>query len=194
MHNEDNNNNSNPIGALMYILTGFLLISIVSSLFTLNLGANRNQEINTTPKFDTVTIETYSFDTIFRAKRIVETYDKNGKLSFTVTFNSNDMAKDIVCNIPEKYKDNLNKDATYAGEITVSYVKEYYDEILKNNAYETLEKALILDTSAREISNVNFMFKGYLETAIKSTSDIKNELESKFLSEYKEENITDETK
>lgn len=175
-----------------YYIFSILLLIFLSQTFS--EMAKVNYTVQAAIPIETVTVESLKEDAEFKITSITDTYDKNGKLSYTVSFRIVGFSKEIICNIPVDYFEKLNKDAIYTGVIEVGYVKEIYQYILDNseNKFKTIEEAVNSNPYKKEILGVEFMFSKYIESEFTTKEDIKSEYEK--LYNINQDKVTDTDK
>lgn len=190
-NNNDNNKNQQTglvwTGVFLLMMVFFVPYFILPMLDSVTTRLNTEVQEDKKDRFETVTLEKETYDVVFRAKRIVESYDENGKLTYKVLFHASNIDYEVECEIPSKYKEQLNKDALYNGNIELTYVKEFYQQVIDMGSYNDIKIAVKNIVGGREISDVTFMFDDYLTKPVKDTSIIESDLKSKFLIGYEKE-------
>lgn len=193
MSEQSNNNNKNQQTGLVWTGVFLLMMAFFVPYFILPMLNNVTTRLNTEvqedkkDRFETVTLEKETYDVVFRAKRIVEYYDENGKLTYKVLFHASNIDYGVECEIPSKYKEQLNKDALYNGNIELTYVKEFYQQVIDMGSYNDIKIAVKNMVDGREISDVTFMFDDYLTKPVNDAVTIEADLKSKFLIGYEKE-------
>lgn len=193
MSEQSNNNNKNQQTGLVWTGVFLLMMAFFVPYFILPMLNNVTTRLNTEvqedkkDRFETVTLEKETYDVVFRAKRIVEYYDENGKLTYKVLFHASNIDYEVECEIPSKYKEQLNKDALYNGNIELTYVKEFYQQVIDMGSYNDIKIAVKNMVDGREISDVTFMFDDYLTKPVNDAVTIEADLKSKFLIGYEKE-------
>ena len=133
------------------------------------------------PKFETVTIAEHTQETTFKATDIIETYDVNGDKLYTVKFKDDSNKARYTCEIPVKFEDKLSKEVIYKGDITISYLEEFYNQI--NYGDKDIAELLKVNNSGQEVSKVNFVFTKFIVDGIKTEKEITDQ----FTRIYKDE-------
>lgn len=165
------------IGRYKYYIVSMLILLALTGIFN-NIAMNNGKSID--DSYNNITIEYTDVEVSLKVRNIVDTYDKNGNLYYTVTFASSDLDEAIVCKIPNQYKDRLSKDASYDALVTFGFAKEFYDKILENNKYEDISQAVRYNKTARIASDIEFMFKDYMDTSFKTEDEIHDTINNIF--------------
>lgn len=154
-----------------YIISVIVLILLSS---TFSQMASVNYTIQDIIPIKTITIDSVDRDAEFKINRIVDTYDPNGNMSYTVTFKISGIPEEITCDIPVNYEEELNKDAIYTGKIKLSYVREIYQYMVDNNEeLETIDDAIDRTKTYATITGAEFMYDKYIKSEFKTEDEMK---------------------
>lgn len=165
---------------------GAFLIAMLLLLSLFNLGNKCTNTYNSNEdyKYDSITIN-YTKDTAeYKISRISPLYDEDGTKMYKVYFSSS--AGDIECVIPEKYFDDLSKEAIYEADVTYIYAKEPYETLLNSQdlGYETVDDAVkYYQSEARLLSKAEFMFSEFISSGIHTKDEAQTQFEELFLAD-----------
>jgi len=166
---------------------GAFLIAMLLLLSLFNLGNKRTNTYNSNEdyKYDSITIN-YTEDTAeYKISRISPLYDEDGTKMYKVYFSSSS-AGDIECVIPEKYFDDLSKEAIYEADVTYIYAKEPYETLLNSQdlGYKTIDDAVkYYQSEARLLSKTEFMFSEFISSGIHTKDEAQTQFEELFLAD-----------
>ena len=173
---------------LAILLVLLIVVFFVFPASTLNPEANQL-------RLEKITMGTLDKETDLRINRIVEKYDDTGKLSYRVSFVTSYLGYKIECDIPESLIDKLDKSAIYTGTISIVYAKELYESILEmSDSYNSIDDVLTLDSSARGLYNIKFMFSEYITNGVTDKELIEEDIILKYGKQNAEENSSDGSK
>ncbi len=186
-----------------YYFYGLIAIFVCYTIFESTSKTNQ-EPVSNQPIFDTITVETLDIDTKIRIQRMTEIYDKDGKLSYDVTFRSEGFTNEFKCIIPDVESQKLNKDAIYTGTVTIGYLKELYNELVpsSNNTdsstsstssdnSESIEDLVKKNKSSCEIINIDFLYTDYITDELKSIEDLTKEYTKLYMKDKNNEENKD---